>query len=57
MLVGAAALLSGLYARDWTWILPYLVLIGLAGLHAGIAIAALRYRFRRRRTRSPGKNS
>lgn len=45
--LGVAALASALYAPGWTWILPYLVLIGLACLHAGLAIVTLRYRFRR----------
>ena len=49
--LGIAALASALYAPGWTWILPYLVLIGLACLHAGLAIVTLRYRFRRRHNR------
>ena len=45
---GLGALASALYTPSWTWILPYLVLVGLACLHAGLAIVTLRYRFRRR---------
>jgi len=45
---GAGALTAALYLPGWTWILPYLLLIGLAGIHAGLALVALRYRCRRR---------
>ncbi len=48
ILLGIGALASALYGRGWTWIVPYLVLIGVGCLHAGVAIAGLRYRFRRR---------
>ena len=46
--LGVVALTSALFSPDWTWVLPYVVLLGLICLHAGLAIAALRYRFRRR---------
>ena len=46
--LGAVALASALFSPDWTWVVPYVVLLGLICLHAGLAIAALRYRFRRR---------
>ncbi|MDJ0929318.1 MAG: hypothetical protein QNJ73_16895 [Gammaproteobacteria bacterium] len=46
--IGIVALASALYAPGWTWILPYLALVGVACLHAGLAIVTLRYRFRRR---------
>ena len=46
--LGAVALTSALFSPDWTWVVPYIVLLGLICLHAGLAIAALRYRFRRR---------
>jgi hypothetical protein len=49
LLAGVLALLSAIYSETWAWILPYLVLLGLVCLHAGIAILTLRYRFRRRR--------
>ena len=44
---GVAALASALYTPDWTWILPWAILVGLICLHAGLALVALRYRFRR----------
>jgi len=47
ILCGMAALASALYTPDWTWILPWAVLIGLICLHAGLAVVALRYRIRR----------
>lgn len=46
--LGLLALASAIYLPGWTWVLPYLLLIGLACLHAGLALIALRYRFRRR---------
>ena len=48
ILCGIVALVSAIYARDWTWILPWAILIGLICLHTGLALAALRYRVRRR---------
>ena len=50
ILLGITALASAVYGHGWTWVLPYLVLIGVGCLHAGLAIAGLRYRFRRRRS-------
>ena len=46
---GVLALLSAAFAPGWTWILPYAILIGLICLHAGLAIATMRFRFRTRR--------
>jgi hypothetical protein len=48
ILCGVVALVSAIFARDWTWILPWAILVGLICLHAGLALAALRYRLRRR---------
>lgn len=47
--VGCAALLSALYGSDENWHVPYVILLGLFALHAGIGIATLRYKFRQRR--------
>ncbi len=56
MLCGLIALGSAAYSPRWTWILPWAILVGLICLHAGIALATLRYRFRRRReNRSNGE--
>ena len=46
LLSGLAALLSALYLPGWTWILPYLILLGAVCLHAGLAVVTLRWRFR-----------
>ena len=46
-LAGVGALGAALYLPGWTWILPYLVLLGLICLHAGVALITLRLRFRR----------
>ena len=52
---GLAALLAAAFAPDWTWILPYAILVGLVCLHAGLAIATMRIRFRTRR-RKPSQD-
>jgi len=49
MALGVGALISAVLSPDWTWVIPYIVLVGLICLHAGLGIVALRYRFRRRR--------
>ena len=49
---GLVALIAAAFAPDWTWILPYVILIGLVCLHAGLAIATMRVRFRKRRDKS-----
>jgi fatty acid desaturase len=46
-LSGLAALLSALYLPGWTWILPYLILLGAICLHAGLGVLTMRWRFRR----------
>ena len=48
VVLGLAALASAIYAPGMTWILPYLLLIGLGCLHGGLALVALRYRLRQR---------
>jgi len=48
---GAVALGSAVFGSGWTWILPYVVLLGLICLHAGLALLTLRFRFRRRKRR------
>lgn len=46
IVLGVAALGSAMFTPDWTWILPWAILIGLICLHAGLALVALRYRVR-----------
>jgi hypothetical protein len=46
---GTASLIAGLYLPEPLWAYPYLVLLGLFCLHAGIVIASLRQRRRSRR--------
>jgi len=43
---GLLALLSAIYTPDWTWILPWAILVGLLCLHAGLALLSLRARLR-----------
>lgn len=49
ILAGLTTLISGIYLPDETWMLPYVVLLGLVCLHAGLAVATLRYRYSHRR--------
>lgn len=51
---GFAALVSAIYNPAWTWILPWAILVGLICLHAGLALATLRYRLRRRKQAQHG---
>ena len=46
IVLGVTALGSAMFTPDWTWILPWAILIGLICLHAGLALVALRYRIR-----------
>ena len=55
LLCGAVALASALFSSGWTWILPYVLLLGFACLHAGLALLTLRYRFRRRKPQAGGQ--
>lgn len=43
------ALAAGLFLPEPGWALPYLLLMGLGGLHAGLAVLSVRRRWRRRR--------
>jgi hypothetical protein len=54
--LGLAALTSVIYAPEWTWMVPYTVLMGLVSLHFGVAILTLRYRYRYRQHRFPSDN-
>lgn len=51
---GVAALLGGLFLPDSSWVVPYAILLALACLHAGIAIAGMRHRHRAARQPAPG---
>jgi hypothetical protein len=54
LVLGIAALASAMHMRDWTWILPYAILLGLICLHVCLALVTLRYRYRyRHRKTSP----
>lgn len=48
---GITALVGGLYLPDGTWMIPYLVLLGLASIHGATAIASMRHRRRNRHLR------
>lgn len=46
---GLVALSAALYLPGRTWILPWAIVFGLAAVHLGIRIAALRHKFRRQK--------
>lgn len=45
---GLVALTAAVHQPGWTWILPWAIVFGLAALHLGMGIMALRHRFRRK---------
>ena len=49
LFLGLTALASAMHLQDWTWILPYAILLSLICLHAGLALITLRYRYRYRK--------
>lgn len=55
LLLGTLALASGLFLPEPGWAVSYLLLIGLAGVHAGLALLGLRRRWHRRRRRWDNK--
>jgi hypothetical protein len=46
---GLGALVGGLYLPRDSWILPYLVLMGVAIAHAGVVVASMRQKARAKR--------
>ncbi len=58
-LLGAAALGSGLFLPHPAWLVPYLLLLAVSAVHAGVRVLLLRHRYRlarqrqRRRARPP----
>lgn len=54
IVLGLVALGSAMFTPGWTWILPWAILIGLICLHAGLALATLRYRVRHGKRASEG---
>jgi hypothetical protein len=53
LLLGSAALASAVLLPEPDWILPFAALAGLALLHAGLWVATVRYRQRRRAPARP----
>jgi len=45
--LGIYAMTAALFLRHWSWIVPYLVLIGVGCAHGGAYVLSLRYRHRR----------
>jgi hypothetical protein len=42
--LGAYAIFAALFLTGWNWVVPYLLLLGLICLHAGITVFAMRRR-------------
>ena len=54
--LGLYSMLAALYLGHWSWIIPYLVLIGVGCVHAGAIVLSMRWRQRsRRNSGGPGK--
>jgi hypothetical protein len=45
---GSMSLLGGLFLPGVAWLFPYLLLLGCVCLHAGVAVASMRQRSRKR---------
>jgi len=45
---GTIALAAALFHPGWAWIVPWAIVFGLATMHFGIYLLALRHKFRRR---------
>jgi hypothetical protein len=50
--VGLLTLVAATKVPGWTWVLPYIALLGLLGIHAGLAITVIRYRVRNGRKKT-----
>lgn len=50
-LLGAAALASGLFLPHPAWLVPYLLLLAVSAVHAGVRVLLLRRRYRLARER------
>jgi len=53
LLLGAGCLASALLLPGSEWLLPYVILLGLACVHAGCAVAGIRRRASRARENAP----
>ncbi len=47
---GTIALAAALYHPGWAWIVPWAIVFGLATMHFGVYLLALRHKLRRRRS-------
>jgi hypothetical protein len=54
ILIGVVALLSTLFNRHWSWLVPHLFLLGCLLIHLGLMFRRIRARSRARSTPTPG---
>jgi len=47
--LGAYAIAAALFLSHWSWIVPYLLLVGMGCLHAGVTVLSARMRWLHRR--------
>ena len=45
--LGAYAMAAALFLSHWSWIVPYLVLLGIGCVHTGAILLSLRWKNRR----------
>lgn len=50
LLLSVAAAVSALFLEHWSWIVPYMLLLGIGCLHAAVLILTLRWRYARRKS-------
>ena len=41
--LGIYAIAAALYLQHWSWIVPYLLLLGIGCVHAGIVVLSMRF--------------
>lgn len=55
--LGTMAFLTAILVPHWSWVLPYVLLVGIACFHAAVLISALRLRYALRNRRRPASQT
>jgi len=54
--LGSYATYAALFMKQWTWVIPYFLIMACGCLHAGILTASLRLRAKRRSRQQKAEN-
>ena len=54
--LGIYAIGAALFLSHWSWIVPYFLILGIICLHAGMIVAALRWRNRKNMAAKPRRD-